>query len=280
MTSHAEAREILRQIGDQPDDAIDLAEAALALAVLELSTADLTGYRRHIQAIVADLAERVDDAFRESDSLEARIALLHQVIGERHGYSGDHDTYDDLQNANMMRVIDRRRGLPVALGILYMHAARSQGWSIVGLNFPGHFLVRVDLGSARAIIDPFNEGQVRSVVDLRDLLKATAGSAAELSPDHYQPVANRDVLLRLQNNIKLRHLSAHDIPKALEILEGMRLFAPHEPALWRETGLLEAHTGKLADAITALETFMALSGDEHQRHQTASLIQTLKKRLN
>jgi regulator of sirC expression with transglutaminase-like and TPR domain len=280
LTSHAEAREILRQIGDQPDDAIDLAEAALALAALGLPTADLSGYRRHIQAIVADLAERVDDGFRESDSLEARIALLRQVIGERHGYSGDHDTYDDLQNANMMRVIDRRRGLPVALGILYMHAARSQGWSIVGLNFPGHFLVRVDLGSARAIIDPFNEGQVRNVVDLRDLLKATAGSAAELSPDHYQPVANRDVLLRLQNNIKLRHLSAHDIPKALEILEGMRLFAPHEPALWRETGLLEAHTGKLTDAITALETFMALSGDEHQRHQTASLIQTLKKRLN
>jgi regulator of sirC expression with transglutaminase-like and TPR domain len=280
LTSHAEAREILRQIGDQPDDAIDLAEAALALAALDVSTADLTGYRRHIQAIVADLAERVDDHFRETDSLEARIALLHQVIGERHGYSGDHDTYDDLQNANMMRVIDRRRGLPVALGILYMHAARSQGWSIVGLNFPGHFLVRADLGSARAIIDPFNEGQVRSVVDLRDLLKATAGSAAELSPDHYQPVANRDVLLRLQNNIKLRHLSAHDIPKALEILEGMRLFAPHEPALWRETGLLEAHTGKLTDAIVALETFMALSGDEHQRHQTASLIQTLKKRSN
>jgi hypothetical protein len=60
----------------------------------------------------------------------------------------------------------------------------------------------------------------------------------------------------------------------------MRLFAPHEPALWRETGLLEAHTGNLKDAIVALETFMALTGDEHHRHQTASLIQQLKKRLN
>ncbi|CAO3415533.1 SirB1 family protein [Azospirillum doebereinerae] len=277
VTSDAEARAILRRTGDLPDDAIDLAEAALALGALELPNADLGGYRRHIQAIVADLAERADP---DADSLDDRIALLHAVIGERHGYAGDHDTYDDLQNANLLRVIDRRRGLPVALGILYLHAARSRGWAMVGLNFPGHFLVRIDKGPARAIIDPFNEGQVRTVVDLRDLLKATAGSAAELEPEHYQPVSNRDVLLRLQNNIKLRHLSAHDVPKALEVLSGMRLFAPHEPALWRETGLLEAHAGNLKDAITALETFMALTGDEHHRHQTASLIQQLKKRLN
>ncbi|SMH55909.1 SirB1 family protein [Azospirillum agricola] len=277
MTSTAEAREILRRTGDQPDDEIDLAEAALALGALEMPNSDLDGYRRHIRAIVEDMAAQ--DA-PDGDSLDSRIERLRRVIGERHGYSGDHDTYDDLQNANLLRVIDRRRGLPVALGILYMHAARSQGWSMVGLNFPGHFLVRIDQGPARAIVDPFNDGQIRTVVDLRDLLKATAGSAAELEPEHYQPVSNRDVLLRLQNNIKLRHLSAHAVPKALEVLEGMRLFAPHEPALWRETGLLEAHTGNIRDAIVALETFMALTGDEHHRMQTASLIQQLKKRLN
>ncbi len=280
LSNRAEAREILRLIGDQPDDEIDLAEAALALGALELPNADLAPYRAHIKAIVDDLAARVSQTDAADDSLDRRIGHLHAVIGGRHGYSGDHDTYDDLQNANLLRVIDRRRGLPVALGILYMHAARSQGWPMVGLNFPGHFLTRIEKDGARAIIDPFNEGQTRSVVDLRDLLKATAGSAAELEPGHYRPVSNRDVLLRLQNNIKLRHLSAHEVPKALEVLEAMRLFAPHEPALWRETGLLEAHAGKLKDAITALETCMALTADEHHRHQTASLIQQLKNRLN
>lgn len=277
MTSRAEAREILRRVGEQPDDEIDLAEAALALGVLELPGTPLDGYRRHLAAIVDDLAQRVEPA---ADSLETRIALLHEVIIERHGYSGDHDTYDDLQNANMLRVIDRRRGLPVALGILFMHAARSQNWPIMGLNFPGHFLVRMDVEGTRAILDPFNEGQVRTAVDLRDLLKATAGSAAELEPGHYQPVSNRDVLLRLQNNIKLRHLSGHDVPKALEVLEAMRLFAPLEPSLWRETGLLEAHAGNLRDAIAALETFMELTDSDRHRHQTASLIQQLKNRLN
>ncbi|WP_448207035.1 SirB1 family protein [Azospirillum sp. sgz302134] len=277
MTSRAEAREILRRVGQQTDDEIDLAEAALALGALELPGTPLEDYRRHIAAIVGDLADRVDPI---ADSLEARISWLHEVIIERHGYSGDHDTYDDLQNANLLRVIDRRRGLPVALGILFMHAARSQDWPVMGLNFPGHFLIRMDAEGGRAIIDPFNEGQVRTAVDLRDLLKATAGSAAELEPGHYQPVSNRDVLLRLQNNIKLRHLSAHDVPKALEVLEAMRLFAPEEPSLWRETGLLEAHAGNLTAAVAALESFMALTDSDRHRHQTAALIQQLKNRLN
>lgn len=280
--SRREAREILRRVGSQPDEGINLAEAALALGALDPSGVVVDGdsldqYLAHLNQMTADLAALVDPG---QDSLPARIGWLREVMVVRHGYSGDHDTYDDLQNANMLRVIDRRRGLPVALGILFMQLARSQGWAIQGLNFPGHFLLRLDVGGARSIIDPFNEGQPRSVVDLRDLLKATAGSAAELSPDHYQTVASRDVLLRLQNNLKLRYLSGQDMARAFDVLETMRLVAPREPALWRETGLLHAHAGRISDAIDALHSFMELTDSDQHRHQTASLIQQLKNRLN
>lgn len=277
LNSRLEAREILRRIGTQPDEDIDLAEGALALGALARPDQPLERYRRHLAALARDMADRFDP---DADCLEARITLMHEVVFERYGYSGDTDTYDDLQNANLLRVIDRRKGLPVSLGILYLHAARALGWSMVGLNFPGHFLVRLDVHGERAILDPFNAGQVRTAVDLRELLKATAGIAAELEPGHYQPVGNRDILLRLQNNLKLRHLSSNDVPQALDVLEAMRLMAPDEPALWRETGLLEAHRGNLDHAVAALETFMRLGGSDHQLHQAAMLIQQLKNRPN
>lgn len=277
MTSRAEARAFLTEVGALPDEDIDVADTALVLGALDRPNAPLERYRRHLAAIAGDIAESADAG---SDGLAARIAALNAVIIDRHGYTGDTETYDDLQNANLLRVIDRRKGLPVAIGILYLHAARAMGWPIVGLNFPGHFLVRMDCDGERAILDPFNEGQVRTAVDLRDLLKATAGAAAELAPGHYQPVSNRDILLRLQNNIKLRHLSGHDVPRALEVLEIMRLFAPEESALWRETGLLEAHAGNLSAAIGALETFMRLSDSDQHLHQAAMLIQQLKNRMH
>lgn len=278
MSRRREAQEILRHVGTLPDDAIDVTEAALALATLQHPAADLDGCRRHL-ALLADEVAELADADPDPDDLGACVSALHRVIIVRHGYQGDTQTFDDMQNADLIRVIERRKGMPVALGIIYLHVARAQGWTMVGLNFPGHFLVRLDGGGARAILDPFNAGQACSASDLRALLKTTAGAAAELEASHYAAVGNRDILLRLQNNIKLRYLRTHQVDKALEMVEGMLLFAPQEATLWRELGLLHAHLDHLPPAIAALERFLRLGAEAKVRRQAELLLQQLKNRL-
>src|SRR5258708_30354018 len=114
-----------------------------------------------------------------------------------------------------MRVIDRRKGLPVALGILYIHAARAQGWDMAGLAFPGHFLVRLQDAGARLILDPFHGGKPREAAELRDLLKAITRNEAELTPAHYPPVRDPQVLLRLPNKLKLPLVQSRPLQKAL-----------------------------------------------------------------
>ena len=277
MISRLEAKDLLRHVGTQPDEDIDLAEAALALAALDHPDVSLDRYRDHLSLLAREVAELNPP---DADTLEGRVAALQDVLVGRHGYEGDTLTYDDIQNANMMQVIDRKKGLPVALGILFIQTARAQGWAINGLNFPGHFLVRLEYAGERIILDPFNQGQSRSVMELRDLLKVAAGADAELTPEYYATVGNRDILLRLQNNLKLRFMKADRVDKAVEILDGMLLFAPEEAVLWREAGLLNAHIGNLNAAVGALETFMTLGVNDLLRHQTALLIQQLKTRLN
>src|SRR5207237_10819284 len=93
--------------------------------------------------------------------LAARAHAINEISLLKYVYSGDELTYDDLQNGNLMRVVDRRKGLPVALGILYLHTARAQGWESVGLAFPGHFLVRLGDGPDRLMLDPFPVGPHR-----------------------------------------------------------------------------------------------------------------------
>ena len=277
MISRLEAKDLLRHIGTQPDEDIDLAEAALALAALDHPDVSLQRYRDHLSLLAEQVGELNPP---DADTLEGRVTALQDVLVGRHGYEGDTLTYDDIQNANMMQVIDRKKGLPVALGILFIQTARAQGWAINGLNFPGHFLVRLEYAGERIILDPFNQGQSRSVMELRDLLKVAAGADAELTPEYYATVGNRDILLRLQNNLKLRFMKADRVDKAVEILDGMLLFAPEEAVLWREAGLLNAHIGNLNAAVGALETFMTLGVNDLLRHQTALLIQQLKTRLN
>ena len=278
-----DARQVLTAVGALEDSAINIAEAGLALAALDRQRVAPDTYHEHLAAIGAEMHATTDSAAcsAEGDAgLYARATTLSKVLAGSFGYQGDRLTYDDLQNANLMRVIDRRKGLPVALAILYMHAARSQSWPIEGVNFPGHFVVRLHNAGRAVILDPFAGGEPCTTADLRRKLKAAAGEKAELQPEHYAAVGNRDILLRLENNLKIRLIQEGDLEKAAAALERMLLVAPKHAPLYREAGLIQARLGNLNAARAALERFLEISDNDSQRHHVARLIQDLGQQIN
>jgi regulator of sirC expression with transglutaminase-like and TPR domain len=266
----------LRDLGSSGERVLPIGEAALALASFERPRVGPSRYREHLRILARDVGRHVGAA----GDVAARARALNEIIILKYGYTGDELTYDDLQNANLMRVVDRRKGLPVALGILYMHAGRAQGWDTVGLGFPGHFLIRLSDGPERLILDPFHGGAVCGAAELRGLLKATAGPESELLPEHYAPVSDRDVLLRLQNNLKARFLQAQRYEQAVTIVETMLMLAPDLAELWREAGILHARLGSMRSATAALEQFVLRAPDGIARHQAAAMLQQLRSKLN
>jgi regulator of sirC expression with transglutaminase-like and TPR domain len=266
----------LRRIGAADDAEIDLAEGALLLGALDKPGAALAPYRAHLDELAAAAADVAGDL----DLPEARVAAINRLMFESHGYRGDSETYDDPENANLIDVIDRRLGLPVSIGILYIHAARAAGCDISGLAFPGHFLLRITDGATRTIVDPFHGGQALEAGHLRDLLKQFLDADAELTPHHHAPVGNRDILLRLQNNIKSRALAAGDTARAGEILERMALIAPDVASVWQELGVMSMHLGNLRRAMNALETFLDFAPPAEQGREAESLLEKIKSSLN
>jgi regulator of sirC expression with transglutaminase-like and TPR domain len=263
------ALETLEKIGSLPDAAIDLGESALALAALDYPEVDYARYRAHLAALAREVGAR--DA--------APAEALRGVLIGAYGYQGDRESYDDLDNANLIRVIDRRRGLPVSLSILWLHAARAQGWRADGLNFPGHFLIRVAAGERGAVIDPFNGGVVLGEAELVALRRRGGGNAA-LGAEDCAPVGNRMILLRLQNNIKLRLLEAKRTEAAVTVLERMVLTAPQEPSLWHECAGLHESLGNLRTAASCFERVIALAGGGTARQAAAAALAKLRLRLN
>jgi regulator of sirC expression with transglutaminase-like and TPR domain len=266
----------LRDLGASGEPILPIAEAALVLASFERPRVDPSRYREHLRLLARDVGRHAGAA----GNIAARANALNEILLLKYGYSGDELTYDDLQNANLMRVVDRRRGLPVALGILYIHASRAQGWQTIGLGFPGHFLIRLSNGPERLILDPFHGGRVCGAAELRELLKATAGQEAELHPEHYAPVSDRDVLLRLQNNLKARLLQAQRHEQAVSVVETMLMLAPDLAELWREAGLLHSRLGNMRSAAAALEQFVLRAPEGMARHQAAAMLQQLRSKLN
>lgn len=271
----------LKRAGDGEDDAIDLARMALLLAALDAPGVPIATYEEHLKELALEARAALAEMERpNADALAAKIAA---IVAGKFAYKGDNENYDDLQNANLMRVIDRRKGLPVALGILYLHVGRACGLNLYGLNFPGHFVLRLEAGSGAAILDPFNGGLTLNPNDLLEMLRSIEGPSARLTPQSYAPVSSREILLRLQNNILSRALRAEELDRAREVVTHMTWLAPRRAGLYFELARLEVHAGHMAAAAAAFENCRLLaleSGETRIADMAADALRRLRARLH
>ena len=281
ITHAPEPRSAIEAAGSLPDLELDTATVALQLARVDAPEADW----RKVAAHFSDIARKVVDAASmdgaaDGGDLEARRLILAETLHGHFGYQGDSETYEDMANANLIRVVERRRGLPVALGILWLHAADAAGWSAFGVDFPGHFLLALEGPKGKLILDVFAGGKVLEAQDLRALIKRVEGEKAELRPGVLRPMTRREVLLRLQNNIKLRRLRGGDVKAALAATEDMLRLAPDHAALWREAGLMNQRLERIGAALGCLDRFLELVPEGEAAARVRGLAGELRQRLN
>jgi regulator of sirC expression with transglutaminase-like and TPR domain len=277
--SPGDPRAALDAIGQLPDPEIDIANAALQLARIDAPDADWQTARAELTCIARDAVELARAMGRDA-GLDVRSEALSGLLVGRYGYRGDAHTYDDLANANLLRVIERKKGLPVALGIVWLHAARAAGWGAHGVDFPGHFLFALEGRATQLVLDVFDGGTPLEARELRALLKRIEGEGAELRPGLLRPVGVRAVLLRLQNNIKARRLAAGDLSGAVICAEDMLRLAPDHAGLWREAGLMHQRLGHIQAALRCLGRFVDLAPEGDTAARTRAAIEELRARLN
>jgi regulator of sirC expression with transglutaminase-like and TPR domain len=265
----------LEAIGQLPDTEIDIADAALQFARVDAPDADWQAAHEQLSGIARD-AVTLSSAGNLHDKAEA----LSDLLFAHHGFRGDTDTYDDLANANLIHVLQRRRGLPVALGVIWLHAARAAGWGSHGVDFPQHFLVALEGHKTQVVLDVFHEGQIMSARELRALLKRVEGEKAELRPGLLQPMSTRRVLLRLQNNIMTRRLEAGDLRGGLHCTEDMLLIAPDQAELWRQAGIMNQRLEQFAAARDCYERFLDLIPEGSIANSVRAQLEILKSILN
>jgi regulator of sirC expression with transglutaminase-like and TPR domain len=274
----SDPREALKAIGQLADAEIDIGNAALQLARVDAPDADWRAAARHLSDI-AHGAVTCASAM-DTEDLPARAAALAALLGGEFGYAGDLRTYDDPANANLIRVTERRRGLPVALGVIWLHAARAAGWGSHGLDFPAHFLVALEGHKTQVVVDVFNGGAVMSARELRALLKRVEGEKAELRPGLLQPMSTRRVLLRLQNNIVTRRLESGDLRGGLQCTRDMLLIAPDQAELWRQAGIMNQRLEQVAAARDCYQRFLDLVPEGSVANGVRAQLEILKSMLN
>ncbi len=253
MTRDA-AEAVLTAAGAAADARFPLFEAALSCALHEAPGRDPEPAREFADEAEARLRARLK-------SLPPEEALC-ETLGVDLHLAGELLHPDDPAVTDLLTVCERRRGLSVALGVLFLEAGRRCKLELAGVDFPGHFLLRVETPEGPMALDPFTGGQVVLPSELiRRALRAGLPPAAADDLEHLmRPIAPRQVALRLQAQIYARAIRAGDFARAERSALRRALLDPSDHRPWLDVAAAREGQGRLAGSLEALARAQALDG--------------------
>lgn len=275
-----QADQILARAGLAQSAQFPLFEAALAAASLDRTQSTLGAYRAHGEALVATARQMTGPGSDDGPEATQIVEALAGTIGGDFGYEGDMAGYDAPENADIMHVIDRRKGLPVALGVLYLHVARALNWAVFGVNLPGHFILGAGAFEKPVMFDPFHKGRILGDDDVADLLAQTESIGDDGGTVRVSAMTDRDVLARLMNNQRVRAAQAGDAERTAEVLRRMVLILPQAAPLWFDYGLAAQAAGTMLSAKAAFERVVALEPKSELSTNAQASLKTLRNKLN
>ncbi len=183
-------------------------------------------------------------------------------------------------------MLERRRGIPISLAVVYLTVARAAGIEIMGVAFPGHFLMRAapDAGDERPLIlDPFERGREMSTIELELLLARYAGEEARLEPSLLLPCDSEQIIVRMLNNMKRLYVGARSFPQAWQVTDLLVRLERRQPEDVRDRGLLLYHLDDFAPALADLEDYLAMERDadpdSDERRQIREHVSALRRRV-
>ena len=242
----------------------DLAPAALAIARVEYPSLDAKPYLARLDYMGQEAAARIKDAGGEP------IRAFNEYLYDEQGFVGNRERYDDPRNSFINEVLDRRTGIPISLAVIYLEVAHRAGLHVDGVNFPGHFLLRIRdgiaddgmAGDARSdvgIIDPFHGGARLSEYDCRQLLRQHVGDEAAFDSSLLAPATRHDIVVRILVNLKRLYVRMRSFPQARFISSLLLGIDPAAISELRDRGLLAYHLQDFAAALRDLEEYLRLA---------------------
>jgi regulator of sirC expression with transglutaminase-like and TPR domain len=250
--------EEFRRATECPEDKLELPRAALAIAREDYPELDIERYLARLEELANAVRRRLDEA---ADPYRG-IAALNYVMFKEQGFQGNRADYFDPKNSFLNQVMDRKKGIPITLSILYIEVGRRIGLPLQGVGFPGHFLVKYSgQGDDEIVIDPFHGGDIRSRDSLETLLGELYGGKVGFQPSHLRAVTKKQILRRLLSNLKIIYVRENNLLKARSVLEQLVILDPTSAEDIRDRGIVHLGLECFGKALADLENYLRLAPD-------------------
>ena len=173
-------------------------------------------------------------------------AFLKQI-----GFSGFVGKADIVTGSRLDVVLQKKEGLPISLGILLIEICKERGHSVDGINFPGHFLARID----QRLIDPVSMDETTEedcLSSINSRFRKNAFKVADVTT----------IFLRMLNNIKYFYATQKLWDLAIRAVDAQLLVQPDNEILLVERGDFWCEIGAISSARDCFIQVLDLVGQQ------------------
>jgi regulator of sirC expression with transglutaminase-like and TPR domain len=243
---------------------VPLARGALLIAKEEYPELKLETYLDQL----AGFAREAEPGVRSAASTVEKIQCLSEFLFTRKGFEGNRDQFGDPRNSFLNDVLDRRLGIPISLSVLYIEVGRRLGLNLYGVSFPTHFLVKAVDDRGELIIDPFNDGTILDLDEIRARLMQIYRQPVDVHPEMLRPVGARQILARMLRNLKNIYATGADWPRVLSALDRILMLDPRSLEELLERAVLYERLECFSAALDDFQSFLT-QAPEHPATEPA-----------
>lgn len=262
------------------DAGFPLLEAMASIAQDEYPDLDIQAVLGEVDAWLDRVRHRVP-----ADAVAMhRLRVLNRFFFEDLGFGGNVNHYYDPGNSHLNVVLRTRRGIPITLAVVWLELAQGIGLHAWGVNFPGHFMVKVHLPQGQVVLDPFT-GQSLSREDLAERLepyKRRQGLVGEFDVPvglYLQAASPRDIVARALRNLKEIHRVQGNLQALLGGLDRLVVLLPEAWEERRDRGWVWAELGQPERAVPDLEAYLTHTEAAADAEAVNERLQALRTQL-
>jgi regulator of sirC expression with transglutaminase-like and TPR domain len=258
----------LRQllVSESPKARLD--RAALDLAQIQFPGLEHQPVLDQLNEIAANLGDRLRNFNDGRDFVEKAQSYL---FGEL-GFHANEDDFFDPRNSCLNEVLQRRLGIPITLSLLYMEVARRLSMPVFGIGLPNRFVVQFDDGRYATFVDPFGGGRPVSPAECFALAGAKIADPTLLAR-----VSNKQILMRMLQNLHRAYMEAKDYERAISTLDFLLDGAPGTAGWHKIRGALALELKRYATARVDLETYLELQPLATDRDTVQRQLQSIRR---
>lgn len=182
--------------------------------------------RQSLQQLTEQAMTSIDMAQDQDQQLMQFIVLFYQ----QWGFNGSKES--PLSEMLWLdKVLNTRQGVPISLGVIFLHLAHQLGLPLQPVIFPTQLILRADwLDEEIWLIDPLN-GETLSETQLEHWIKNHLGAQASLQEKDFDEADNRLVIGQLFSSLRLvlQNEQQHDL--VMRISEVLHQFKLEDPRI-------------------------------------------------